>query len=127
MSLLKLSTVVSMAAGVLLLIFCFSVETPRLQRIPETALGFTLFILPFAYLYIHTSAHQNIGKSADHNITKSSDLKILDWSLLYISLMMIPVIDLFMLESFFWIWLVLLPTLAIRVIVTWEIGRRETR
>jgi hypothetical protein len=115
-----------MTAGVLLLIIGFN-DDIRLQRIPETALGFTLFILPFAYLYIHTSAHQNIGKSADHNITKSSDLKILDWSLLYISLMMIPVIDLFMLESFFWIWLVLLPTLAIRVIVTWEIGRRETR
>jgi len=112
-----------MIAGVLLLIFGFSVETPRLQRIPETALGSFLFLIPLSYLYIQTSIRQNISKSADHNITKSSDLKILDWTLLVFDLVMMPCFDLLDLPPMFWLGIILIPSLIVRAFIGWYVHR----
>lgn len=146
MSLLKLSTVVSsMLLGWLLLSYSLNLTfkpeqsgssaedsgtvDPILIVFSLTCyfFGFFLLLIPLSYLYIHTSTHHNISKSVDHNISKSSDLQILDWALVSFTLLLIPAFEALGLSPRFWIMLVVLPALAARVIVTWEIERRETR
>jgi hypothetical protein len=100
--------VIAIAQG---FIFCsegFDPETPRLERIPKIAVGSTFLFFSIAYLYVKIRAH-----------LKADGLKLIDFGLIYLVLIMIPVFDLAIVEPLYWFFLVLLPSVVARSIITW--------
>jgi hypothetical protein len=92
-------------------IFCskgFDPDTSRLERIPKIAAGSTFIFFSIAYLYVKIRAH-----------LKADGLKLIDFGLIYLVLIMIPVFDLAIVEPLYWFFLVLLPAVVARAIITW--------
>lgn len=94
----------------------FDPDTPRLERIPKIAAGSTFLFFSITYLYVKIRAH-----------LKADGLKLIDFGLIYLVLIMVPVFDLATVEPLYWFFLVLLPAVVARSIITWLMVYRKSR
>lgn len=128
---------VGFLAGILLLNESFARGTSRLDRIAEMALGIPLFIVLLAYFYGQASrqiAENRINQSSlkPINLTGNQATKqttafteILDWALIFFSLVFLPIFDLLDLPFFFWV-LFFLSVFGAGLIISRDIRKRSS-
>lgn len=99
--------VVLMAVGFVLLLFAFNMDAESFNRIPEFALGSLLFLVPLSILYYQAT-----------QVQPAPVLKILDWALVVLVVLMMPLFEVIAAPPLFWLYFVLLPAVSFRLVVS---------